>query len=947
MNLRHALACAALLLGGAQAFGVPAEPDGAVAPLNSWLMEGGCPSRSGRTLTPAISGPVETAWETPLGGEIEGEPLVADMWAFVSIREAASRTLCVVDLGKGTVVAKRTFRTTLPLLACIGPNLVALRTAPNRVECFRWKAPELTRIWGADEPDGVESLLVAGREIYVRHGGSIARFELGRRAPSWDRASNYRGRLALRGDRLYTMDYSTDGRASLVTLSRELGTVMDRSDTGFHRSGMPNPNEDIRIGVFARRAFVQHARPIATTDGDASTSSFDLADGRPGKARLHDCVGESAECEKGWIAIHRDAGASNLLLDEDGKGATVLLADSKRRPELAGKPLAASFARDTALIAGAAVNLETGRVLWRSGRSPAGRLIPARNSVLAVERQGRLVCLREARGAPASARIAAMPAAAFNGRAALRDGTAVSGSFTVDAAAAALVLDVKPPRRIALTDVLLVRDAAGALVCAGPDADDIPRGMEILLERERTDGWRDLAKLVATSRDEALLRHVVTEAWIHGCSPADVADAEGHLRDLSQPGKSGKPDPALAQKVAEAQARLGARTVESLWDCAKSLPPQASPGILIDLLRAVLAVDPAHAEAIARVRSILPPSVAGMSGFSAADWLDFAEAVQTCPVTILPPPRPDASDLTQVQRTYGSLLYSWRRDLVAFQSEHLVLISPIARPGALARCLSMGELVSSSLEKLFAGAGSHRKSPEPLVVTLCDSLEVFKSLAKDRRPGDAEDWTWGSYLPGEERSIVFLPDDEEGFRTAAPVFAYLLAQQWLEQRCPAFSLAQSRAAPHDRPGFWIESGFPKLVGEMRWDLRRRTWTRDPGSETPGFVAHVPAGAALSWPRVLATSAIGFWKLDQEPKVDMVVPDRLGWHQGVSEMTLFDFQASALAQFLFFGEDGKFRQKLLDFVGAYNRGEPVVLDTFFGLDAEALGQRASRFATSGK
>jgi hypothetical protein len=945
MKLRAALA--SLLLAALAAGASAGEPEGAAAPANAWLMDGGCAARTGRSLTRAIAGPVETAWEQTFKGEIEGEPLVVDAWVFVCVREAAARTLYVLDLGKGSIVGKKTFKTAAPLIPCLGPNVVVVRTSPTKVDAYRWKAPELTRIWGVDEADGVESIVTVGREVYVRHGGAVARFELGRRLPTWERASGFRGRLAVRGDRVYALDYPSGANGELVSLSRAQGTVVDRAETGHNQSGAPKPGDDVRIAVGARRVFVRHADPIATTDGGANVSEFPLLDGKPGAVRLHDCLGEATECDKGWLALHREGAAARLVFDEDGKDIGHLLAESGRRSEFAAKPLCASFARAVTLIGGAAVDLETGRVLWRSGRDAGSRLVPARDAVLVAEPGGRLAALREARGGPAAPRIAAAQTAPFAGRAALGDGSVVAGTFTLDAAARTIAVDGKPPRVIPLADVLVVEDAGGALVCAGPGADDVRRGLEALLDRERADGWRDIAKLVAGSRDEALLRRVVTEGWVHGCRSEDLADAEAHLRDLSQPGKSGKEDPALAQKVADAEARLARRSAESALAHAKSLPAAAPTSLQVDLLRVVLALDPTNADAAARVRAVVPADVAAAPGFSAADWLDFADAVLACPVTIMPPPRADAPDLTQLQRTYGSLLYSWRRDLVAFRSERLVLITPIARPGAIARCLSMGELVCASLEKLFEGAPSRRKSTEPLVLTLVDSLKILEQTAGSRRPGDADFLTWGRYLPEEERSVVFLPDEDDGFRAAAPVFAYLLAQQWMDQRCPAFTLADCRAAYGTRPQFWLEYGFPKLFGELRWDLRRRTWTRDPRSETPGFLAHVPPGAAAPWPRLVSVTGEQYWGLDQKPKVDMVVPDRLGWHQGVSDMMLFDFQSSALCQYLFFADDGKLRAKLLEFLGAYYRGEKPDFAATFGADPAAAGERAVKFAVDGR
>jgi len=93
------------------------------------------------------------------------------------------------------------------------------------------------------------------------------------------------------------------------------------------------------------------------------------------------------------------------------------------------------------------------------------------------------------------------------------------------------------------------------------------------------------------------------------------------------------------------------------------------------------------------------------------------------------------------------------------------------------------------------------------------------------------------------------------------------------------------------------------------------------------------------------------KVELHQKVD--VKDPHGVYRGrwnlfpypMNEMVLFYQQAGATCAFLYFGEGGKYREKLLDYVTAYYTGkkESTAIEAAFGMSEAELGKKVEDFA----
>lgn len=280
----------------------------------------------------------------------------------------------------------------------------------------------------------------------------------------------------------------------------------------------------------------------------------------------------------------------------------------------------------------------------------------------------------------------------------------------------------------------------------------------------------------------------------------------------------------------------------------------------------------------------------------------------------------------------------WRKDLIALQSGRLVVYTPVDAPGGIARCLSLGELVCSTLEAMFAGFPVRRQGDQRMRLCLFGSEAEYK---KHSPGGGHLAWTSGHYSPHEQLSRLYVPKDDEAFARVMPVFAHELTHQWLEDRCPALDGALLAKRRLDQPGHWVVEGFASFVEQFRFDLAARTHaTDDPRDEHLDVVANATAAQLLPWTTVLRTTAMSFARIPPVPDEarKVLFGHRLGSFQMLSQRNCFYAQAGALCHWLWHADGGSRRQALLDFVLAYYGGDQERLDLAknLGLSAAEIG-----------
>jgi len=930
---------------------------GVIAPAGRWPTSGGNLARTGVTRTSAMRGPLSVAWAVDLPGEIEGEPLVWDQRVLVAVRlKDDHRALITLDLSTGErTMAPYRIASSLPLEPSLWAGVIVARTAEDRLVALRWERKKITQIRSHSAPAPVGAPLLRGSEMIFTAGGGLECRRITSRTPIWRVEGGFRGRPSQRGGEVFALAYDERGIAHLVAVDRANGDERDRVTVG------PLPAADaFTICVLEESIYVVSDEPF---EFHMLGEVYCVGYSRPfpdDEMRIPLLPGSTlvrclpAAWRGGWLAFLRDSESQGVLgLSPDAAGGEItIFATGDDHPEFVAHPVPPSIAGNVAYLGARAVALDTGRVLWKGERAPRLRAVPARETLLLVEGQSRLVALREERRAPGSrsdpaARIAP-DSARFDGLAILNDGSILVGELELRPDSGELAAFDRRGRETLhpLAAVLFVEREVGAIAyLAGLDA--LSRAMEILIETGLAAGYAELAEDARSAKDPALMRRLVHEAMLRGAEDKTLGRVRAELERLELRPGSIKPDRVRA--IVRREAGLSDLPARTFWTRFEALPDDASLALRLALLDGTLLHADGHPGATETVRQLLPEGLRAGEPFDARDWIAFLRATAQSPVEIVPMPGSER----EVDSYAGEQLLlakrAWRDDLVGFRSEHLLIITSLARPGAIARCLSLGELVCEALEEVFEGGEHPRTGADTaLVLFLYETREEYLGQSSGGMDGGVSslEWTAGHYDIVENVSRIFLPAGGEAIESVLRTYVHELTHHWLRVQCPLFSPEESVVMRADIPGYWIAEGFASLVEEFQFEPGRRTWsTFYAQSERLDTLANAREDALLPWGTVFGVTQQQF----QNAVITGSSEVGSTWYLGrVRELTprhLFYHQAASTCQYLFHAEHGAHRPALLRYLARYYTGRAAELgiEGNFGVSPEALGAAATRYA----
>jgi len=932
---------------------------GATAPENRWTVRGGCPARTGASLTPPLPGPIETAWEYRAPGEIMGEPLVWDDRIVLEVKTGTRRDLQLIRLADGERLAMfKGGDLDQPLAPSLWGRLVVFRVAPMELVVARLKESRIKRMWEIRSAKPFGEPLLLGREIYVRVGDEqIHRYDIPRESPVWTAKGTYRSELAIRGDSVYVIQYR-ERRGSLTRLDRRSGKVVERVEIAAHGYRIPATDTKARLRVGRRHVLVRHQLPVLYAGGQKLNGSTVLREVRKdGRVKLTE--GPPLEFEKSFdeprLALALDGWVGRARLPKKGPVLGYLKDDREFLPyatrtdhaELMQLETAPTCARNVAYLGTCAVEIDTAQILWRRSLRPTSRLIPARGMVLAVVAGNALVAMKPKPGAARGFFRKGTVSGPARATAWLRDGTSHTGVFRVTENELVEIVtrgEVKSERSRPLPDVLYAESESEVPVYYDAQ-DDVVRFANRLQEAHLSRGYAKLAADAASTRDPALIGRLLGEAWQRGADNKKLESVERSLNKLLK--RPRKINAARVKKVRADEAALLASSADILWRRVNKLDDKVHSTAKLGFLRALLELDPKHSEATAAVRAMLPEGLRPKAGFEPLDWLDLVQAVQVTPVSVVEA-RISSERKTPEQLSLLRARRAWRKDLIGIQSGRLLIISSLARPGRIARTLSMGELVCDKLEAVFAAARKQRMTFRRMEIWLCENQQEYMALMGDPKGDSHVRWSAGHYDDGWRCSRMFVPEGKEAFARVHRVFAHELTHQWIEERCPVI-IEQERVL--DRvlvPGFWIVEGIASFVEEFRYDPELgKVDEANPRSETIDILgALLERGGAplIPWKALFAYSQYGMHR-KTSPKPDARVTVHSHWRLGtaapLSPMNLFYLQATAACHYLYHAENGKYRQRLIRYVGDHYMGRKANLsvEKAFGLTPEELGRRS--------
>jgi hypothetical protein len=365
------------------------------------------------------------------------------------------------------------------------------------------------------------------------------------------------------------------------------------------------------------------------------------------------------------------------------------------------------------------------------------------------------------------------------------------------------------------------------------------------------------------------------------------------------------------------------------------------------LLRAALDYDPKHKEARYLLEDIAPEFWRVGDATKGDDvrriWLDWHIDVIQEGMRAVGRRQPD------IQRARSNP--RWNKKLHGAQTQEIVFITALTDSHIVSLCTKYAWLSCKALDRMFATKTPLRDDNLPLVIWFFENKREYLEVSQGGQRGFLA-MTAGYYSPSENISRFFwIPNNE---RSVRDTFVHELTHHWIQRRDPRISFA-TMAQPGERaaiPGYWVVEGFATFIEEGRYDIRKSTWSHfNPTANSLDIVADLSKqGKLIRWEKLYGLNQIEFRdpeKLEQG-KVHATAHKHYGINpQPINQIRLFYEQSAATCHFLYWGENGKYRDALLDYVTNYYSGKEAKtgIKAAFGLSPEELGKKVEKYAIS--
>ena len=939
--------------------------DGATAAPGQWTVPGGSPAGGAEARVRPLRTLPALRWTYEADGTIVDEPLVWGDRVLIEVdRGRGRRSLWTIDLASGLPTCKPShYKSKVTLSPAVWGGQIAVRSGPDKLELRTWTRDGLgtTRTFKAP---GVGKPLIFQGEFYYTDSAGLHCVD---RAAAEERAlleGQFGGRPRLRGGAVYVLERGPAETVVIVEAERgtlrrlrsqSLGRYKGELDdaaviafeewVGVHVKGGLEPYAGTTIDGFVT------LRPVVTDEWDFFDDYYGSGrpaenvrgipatwrDGWVGWGRAREIEWEVKEDEKQQISsvqIKRGDRIDVLIAESEAGETLPIFADDDVHPAFTRLGPPPTVAGDVVYLDGHAIDLIHGRILWELDPRPVGRIVPAGNLLLMDLGDGKLSAL----GASSPAGDGVIPApfddpGAFQGRAVTLEGKVLEGETLFEGG------KVKCGSKSAkLKDILVVEEESGRLLwAAGPEG--ARRGLRALAERELGVALVDLAKEACASNDIELLSKLSDQAASHGAQEKDLKSVAKAIKGLA---KRPKPiDADVVEAVTEKAESLKVLPADAIVARVDKSPETLPIAVRLALLDEALAIDPDHDGAVAMVDQLLPGALKVGDAAAAREWIPFLRVIERFTVQVWS--EDDSATPRHIKETLEDVSRGWNNDLVAFTSDNMLVISPPDRPGAVSRCVAMGELVCRALEDICSvGTTVRDEIDDKLIVKLFESREEYlRGGTGEVEPGLV--WTAGYYDPDSKMSHLYLDDDEEGMEEAMRTFAHESTHHWLDVRCRLWEPMEAGSAM-EQDGFWIVEGFACLVEDFLFDIDAQSWTTlNTRSSRLDTLSQLKGKEVLDWGELLSRSQIGFHKYDKSGGPMVTNSWYLGHVYEASEALRFYAQAAATTQWLYHADDGALRPQLVEFLVAYYGKQGGSLDKILGRSWEDIGKDIEAFA----
>lgn len=520
----------------------------------------------------------------------------------------------------------------------------------------------------------------------------------------------------------------------------------------------------------------------------------------------------------------------------------------------------------------------------------------------------------------------------------LRDRTILEGSVTKGDKALAVA-----GRSVPLEEVLLWEDDKGLALLA-PSFDAQLDACRALAVRDRLAECRKRFPEAVQAGAVDAAREMIELAAISGLPGKEAATWEAQL--LKAERKEGAP--GAAPEVGAVLADVLCRRAKAELDAGEEHQYNAW-----QLLRGALRMDDKHKGSLDLLAEIAPETFPiGQSKEKPLDaatrrqlWLDWQVDVLRGEVRPLGRRAPDMERARSI----------WRKDLNGVETREegaeIVFITPIDdRTEILGKCVRYAKITCRALAKMFAIEKPRRDDNEPLVIYFFESRDEY---LKENPGNPILAMTLGFYAASDNVSRFFWPESPDATREVRRVFVHELTHHWIERRNPRWN-ARDFVEGKERweiPGYWVVEGFATFIEEGRYDIDNYTWSHfSPHASSLGVVAALSREKEkklIDWEKLFRlTQPEAQGKELKKEGVAATAKKKWGiTPQPFGEMRLFYEQSAATCHYLYWGEGGKYRQQLLDYVTAHYTGNAkgTGIEAAFGMKPNELGAKVEDFA----
>ena len=954
----------------------------ATAAPGSWSVEGGPLSRSRVTQTdPILEGPLERAFTIDPGAELDAEP-VFDEETLITVRanSKGERLLQVWDLTNGQRIGgEETFKTDARVAPCYVDGELAVRAEPDTIEVFRLVRNGLRRIDRIREKDATmgHPILIEDHVVVAIDDALHCR-PLRDSASRWVVEGQFRGHLAYFGGKVWAVEYDkASGGCKLTAIDFTTGEVAERRAVGRRAGDVPDlPGEDMAL-VRDGLAFVHSDAEFGLNAGMRSASvGLDLST-EPNAVTPSAILGSTfmtkppALLGRGWLGMYDHPIEGEKLVatlsPPEGMGIrqATRLSGKDWHEDLLDHVEAPSFAREVGYFGGLAWDALTSRILWRESELEDAVLYPATNAVLAVKGDREIEVWRAKRDIVDGSQIVppGAPSEAAPGVLVLRDGSVVEGDLRLGGSDRLREIELvgrSATRRYSERESLFAALTDGRLLYAA-DTRALIEGLEKLGDQVERDALERVLGDAEKSGDPRLMRKVLIQARrLRMEDLEDLQEAYDEARKLEEPDVSRRSAERAEERLDEVGTARGEvywKTVESLWEEGEEVVDdwgdvvtRKLPRHLYRLLELVLTADPGFEPAREKLEELLPAEIDLPLGRRVVDWVEFAEVNAFHPVEIWWPTNGQADQTTWEQDQLDTAQIGWRDDLTGYRSERIFIITPLARPGGIARCMHLAEQLCDIMEGMFAG-GEEREL-DPMVILLFETRKEYIEQSTKGDPGSRAiiAQTAGVYTPSEKVSRLYLPDESEDGAWADMIETLLheLTHHWVDCRCLRIPVSDEPRTTRTftLPGYWIVEGFASTTQFFLLDPFTGEYdTVNPRGNRIDVLANARDDQLLQWKVLFRRPHNQLWSLEGHSFDQFPLTWTLGGMRQPGGVGLFYAQAATVSQYLYNADNGRRRQQLFDYVINYYTAneEMLSIEEAFGMSEAQLGKAAADWA----